>query len=121
MEADRRLRPLMGGGHALYRIAGVAPWHPVPEMRFLQMPIDPSVQDIIRPLLTPRPVDVRESADGEPRSLRAGQHWREVSTNDVCYHFAESAAPIPSDGVGRPRDPKMGMLNTVCNIHPFEE
>ena len=37
VEADRRLRPLMRGDHALYRIAGVAPWHPVPEMRFLQM------------------------------------------------------------------------------------
>ena len=42
VEADRRLRPLMDGGHALYRIAQVAPWHPAPEMRSLQTPIDPS-------------------------------------------------------------------------------
>ena len=55
VEADRRLQPLMGGGHALHRIAQVAPWHPAPEMRVLQVPIDPSGRDDIRPLHTPKP------------------------------------------------------------------
>ena len=40
VEVDRRLRPLMGGAHALHTIAQVAPWHPVPEMRALLAPID---------------------------------------------------------------------------------
>ncbi len=60
VEVDRRLRGLMGGGHALHRIAEVAPWHPAPEMRALQVPIDPSGRDSIRPLHTPKSVDVQE-------------------------------------------------------------
>ena len=42
VEVDRKLKPLMGGGHALHTIARVAPWHPAPEMRALQVPVDPS-------------------------------------------------------------------------------
>ena len=48
VEADWRLQGLMGGRHALYRVAEVAPWHPAPEMRALQVPIDPSGKDSIR-------------------------------------------------------------------------
>ena len=48
VETDRRLQALMGGRHALYRVAEVAPWHPAPEMRALQIPIDPSGKDAIR-------------------------------------------------------------------------
>ena len=48
VETDRRLQVLMGGKHALYRVAEVAPWHPAPEMRALQVPIDPSGKDAIR-------------------------------------------------------------------------
>ncbi len=113
VEADRRLRPLMGGGHALYRIAGVAPWHPVPEMRFLQMPIDPSAQDIIRPLLTPRPVDVRESADGEPLSLRAGRRWREVARIDDRWAFDLWWLPKPVARSYYRVDPGDGQLITL--------
>ncbi len=113
VEADRRLRPLMGGGHALYRIAGVAPWHPVPEMRFLQMPIDPSAQDIIRPLLTPRPVDVRENADGEPRSLRAGRRWTEVARIDDRWTFDLWWLPKPVARSYYRVDPGDGQLITL--------
>ncbi len=113
VEADRRLRPLMGGDHALYRIAGVAPWHPVPEMRFLQMPIDPSAQDIIRPLLTPRPVDVRENADGEPRSLRAGRRWTEVARIDDRWTFDLWWLPKPVARSYYRVDPGDGRLITL--------
>ena len=113
VEADRRLRPLMGGGHALYRIAGVAPWHPVPEMRFLQMPIDPSAQDVIRPLLAPRPVDVRENADGEPRSLRAGRGWREVARIDDRWNFDLWWLPKPVARSYYRIDPGDGQLITL--------
>ena len=47
-DVDRRLQARMGG-HALHRIGEVAPWHPAPEMRSLQVPIDPSGGDAIRP------------------------------------------------------------------------
>ncbi len=79
IETDRRLRPLMGGGPALYRIADVAPGHPVPEMRFLQTPIDPSAPAVLRPLSTPTPVEVREDAEGEPRSLRSQRRWVDIA------------------------------------------
>ena len=87
VEADRKLQPLMGGGHALHRIARVAPWHPAPEMRVLQVPIDPSGRDDIRPLHTPRPVEVRESAEGEPVSLRVDRRWQHVSRIDDRWTF----------------------------------
>lgn len=87
VEADRKLQPLMGGGHALHRIAEVAPWHPAPEMRVLQVPIDPSGRDDIRPLHTPRPVEVRESVEGEPVSLRVDRRWQHVSRIDDRWTF----------------------------------
>ena len=59
-EVERQLRERMNGEHALYRIAEVAPWHPAPDMRALQVPIDPSGADAIKPLHSPRPVEVRE-------------------------------------------------------------
>lgn len=113
VEADRRLRPLMGGSHALYRIAGVAPWHPVPEMRFLQMPIDPSAQDTIRPLLTPRPVDVRENSKGEPRSLRAGRRWKKVARIDDRWTFDLWWLPKPVARSYYRVDPGDGRLITL--------
>ena len=75
VEADWRLQGLMGGAHALYRVADVAPWHPAPEMRALQVPIDPSGKDSIRTLNEPRPVEVRESTEGEPESVLLRRHW----------------------------------------------
>ncbi|MYB09758.1 MAG: hypothetical protein F4Y28_07240 [Acidimicrobiia bacterium] len=113
VEADRRLRPLMRGDHALYRIAGVAPWHPVPEMRFLQMPLDPSAQDTIRPLLTPRPVDVRENSKGEPRSLRAGRRWRKVARIDDRWTFDLWWLPKPVARSYYRVDPGDGRLITL--------
>lgn len=113
VEADRRLRPLMGGDHALYRVAAVAPWHPVPEMRYLQTPIDPSAQDAMRPLLTPRPVDVREDADGQPRSLRAGRRWMEVARIDDRWTFDLWWLPKPVARSYFRIDPGDGRLITL--------
>ena len=87
VEVDRRLRGLMGGGHALHRIAEVAPWHPAPEMRALQVPIDPSGRDAIRPLHTPKPVEVQESTDGEPVSVRVRRRWQRVARIDDRWTF----------------------------------
>ena len=41
-EAERQLQARTGGRPALYRVVEVAPWHPAPEMRAVQVPIDPS-------------------------------------------------------------------------------
>ena len=87
VEVDRKLRPLMGGRHALHTIARVAPWHPAPEMRALQVPVDPSGRDAIKPLQTPQPVEVRTEEDGEPASVRVGRHWRRVARIDDRWTF----------------------------------
>ena len=87
VEADRKLQPLMGGGHALHRIAEVAPWHPAPEMRALQVPIDPSGREVIRPIQTPQPVEVRESTGREPVSVRVDRRWLDVSRIDDRWTF----------------------------------
>ena len=87
VEADRRLQPLMGGDHALHRVAEVAPWHPAPEMRALQVPIDPSARDSIRSLHTPRPVEVREGVEGEPVSILLKERWRNVASVQDTWVF----------------------------------
>ncbi len=86
VEVDRRLRGLMGG-HALHRIVEVAPWHPAPEMRALQVPIDPSGRDTIRPLQSPKPVDVREGTEREPVSVRVERRWQQVAHIDDRWTF----------------------------------
>ena len=62
VEADRQLQARAG----LYRVVQVAPWHPAPEMRAMQVPIDASAAEAIRPLSVSAPVTVREGpADGD--------------------------------------------------------
>ena len=87
VEVDRKLRPLMGGRHALHTIAQVAPWHPAPEMRALQVPVDPSGRDAIKPLQTPQPVVVRTEKDGQPAAVRVGRRWRRVARIDDRWTF----------------------------------
>ena len=87
VETDRRLQALMGGAHALYRVADVAPWHPAPEMRALQIPIDPSGKDSIRVLNAPKPIEVRESPEGEPESVLVRRHWQRVERIDDRWTF----------------------------------
>ena len=87
VEVDRKLRPLMGGRHALHTIAQVAPWHPAPEMRAFQVPVDPSGRDAIKPLQTPQPVEVRTERNGQPASVRVGRRWRRVASIDDRWNF----------------------------------
>ncbi len=87
VEVDRKLRPLMGGRHALHTIARVAPWHPAPEMRALQVPVDPSGRDAIKPLQTPQPVEVRTEEDGAPASVLVDRRWRRVARIDDRWTF----------------------------------
>ncbi len=79
MEMEKRLQVRMNGNHVLHRIAEVAPWHPAPEMRALQIPIDPAKRDDMRPLHAPARVAVREGAGGEPAEVQLGKRWRRVA------------------------------------------
>ena len=105
VEADRRLRGVMGGAHALHRIVRVAPWHPAPEMRALLVPIDPSGRETIRPLHMPKPVEVREDAAGEPASLRIEKRWRSVARIDDQWTFDLWWLPEPVSRVYYRIDP----------------
>ena len=75
--ADRGLGQV--GRHALYRVVPVAPWHPAPEMRHLQVPLDPSGKDAIKSLHRPTPVAVQEGEDHDPLAVRLGKRWHRVA------------------------------------------
>ena len=77
-EVERRLQTRTSGASALYRVVNVAPWHPAPEMRAVQAPLDQSGSGGIRPLLAPVPVLVREHPDHRPAAVRVGNYWRRV-------------------------------------------
>ena len=77
LEADRRLRE-RSGAHALYRVVEVAPWHPAPEMRALQVPIEPTSADLIKPLYPPTPVTVREGRGRRPAAVLLKRRWRKI-------------------------------------------
>ncbi|MDE0069991.1 MAG: hypothetical protein OXO48_09775 [Caldilineaceae bacterium] len=79
MEMEKRLQVRMNGRHVLHRIAEVAPWHPAPEMRALQIPIDPAKRDDIRPLHAPAAVAVQEGSGGQPAAVQIGRRWRRVT------------------------------------------
>ena len=74
-----QLQARMNGRHALYKVVDVAPWHPAPEMRTVQVSIDPSGEDAMRPLSIPLPVAVREGPEHEPVAVRVGKRWHKVS------------------------------------------
>ena len=87
VEVDRELRARTGGSPALYRVVGVAPWHPAPEMRALRVPVDSSARDEVRSLSSPVPVVVREGQDRRPEAVRLGSRWREVSSIEEQWGF----------------------------------
>ena len=95
LETERRLVPRMDGKHALYRVVEVAPWHPAPEMRAFQVPLDPSGGDAIRPLSVPAPVEVREGPGPQPAAVRLGKHWRRVARVEDTWSFDLWWMPTP--------------------------
>ena len=78
VEVERRLQTRAPGVSALYRVVNVAPWHPAPEMRAVQAPLDQAGTGGIRPLLAPVPVLVQEHPDHRPAAVRQGSHWCRV-------------------------------------------
>ena len=86
-DIDRKLRAKMRNVPALHRIVDVAPWHPVPEMRALKVPVDPSHSDSFTPLHSPLPVDVRESETRLPLAVQSKKVWREIHDIDDYWEF----------------------------------
>ena len=85
-EVERRLQTRTGGGPALYRVARVAPWHPAPEMRAVQTPLDP-LSGGIRPLLTPEHIEVQEDECHLPEMLRHGEEWQRIARIEDSWCF----------------------------------
>ena len=77
LSAERRLQTRLESGAVLHRVSAVAPWHPVPERRAVQTPVDPMAPGV-RPFLVPKAVDVREAPDGQPVSVLLRRGWRDV-------------------------------------------
>ena len=70
-DVERDLRTRMGGTPSLYRVVGVASWHPAPEMRTLRVPVDSSSRHQVRPMSSPVPIVVREGRYREPEAVHA--------------------------------------------------
>ena len=85
-EVERRLQARTGGSPALYRVARVAPWHPAPEMRAVQTPLDP-LSGGIRPLLTPEHIEVQEDECHLPEMLRHGEEWQRIARIEDSWCF----------------------------------
>ena len=77
--AERQLQARTGGKPALYRVTKVAPWHPAPEMRAMQVPLDDSGAGGMKPLSLPSPVAVREGPEGEPTAVQLGNRWQKIA------------------------------------------
>ena len=87
VEAERRLQARMNGNHALYKVVDVAPWHPAPEMRAVQVPIDSTGRDGMKPLSMPTSVAVQEGPEQQPVAVRLGERWHRVSRIEDLWSF----------------------------------
>ncbi len=94
-EAERQLQARMGGRPVLHRVVQVAPWHPAPEMRAMQVPWDDCGAGGLKPLSLPSPVAVREGPEGEPAAVLLGRRWREVSRVEDRWCFDLWWMPSP--------------------------
>lgn len=95
LETERQLQARLNGKHSLHRLVEVAPWHPLPELRALQVSIDPLVSDGMRSLTTPEIVAVREGPAQEPRAVQIGERWREVTRIEDQWSFDLWWRPTP--------------------------
>ena len=117
LEAERCLRFRMQGRHALYRVVTVAPWHPAPERRALQIPIDPAGKDAIKPLALPTPVAVREGPNRQPLAVRLRQQWCPVARIDDRWSFDLWWLPEPLTRTYYRMSPGDGRQLTVFRNH----
>ena len=95
LETERQLQARLQGKHALHRLVEVAPWHPAPEMRTVQVSIDPAATDSMRPLTSPTSVEVREGPAQEPTAIRIADQWQKVSSIEDRWSFDLWWRPTP--------------------------
>ena len=86
-QAEGQLRARMGGRPALYRVVPVAPWHPAPELRAMQVPLDASGAESMKPLSLPSPAAVSEGPEGGPAAVRLGKRWQRVARIEEVWCF----------------------------------
>ena len=86
-DIDRKLRARMQNVPALHKVVKVSPWHPVPEMRALKIPLDPASNDTFTPLHAPLLVRVREGEAHRPLAVRLKNSWREIHGIDDLWRF----------------------------------
>ena len=86
-EAERQLQARTGGRPVLHRVVEGAPWHPAPEMRAVQFPIDPSGAGGMKPLATASPATVREGPGRQPAAVRLGERWHRVARIEDLWCF----------------------------------
>ena len=86
-EAERRLQARMSGKPALFRVVQVAPWHPAPEMRAIQVPFSPAHGEGMKPLSTPSPVAVQEGPGRQPAAVLLGERWQRVARIEDMWCF----------------------------------
>ena len=94
LETERRLQARLGDA-ALHRLVPVAPWHPAPEQRTVQVSIDPAAGDELREVARPRPIAVREGSEHEPVAVRVGEQWHAISEIEAEWRFNLWWRPTP--------------------------
>ncbi len=77
-DVEKKLRSKMPTDHILHRVVEVAPWHPAPEMRWVQVPVDRSGNYSIKPVAAPTQVSVQEGDHRRPVAVLLGERWRPV-------------------------------------------
>ena len=117
LEAERYLRFRMQGCHALHRVVTVAPWHPAPERRALQIPIDPAGKDAIKPLTLPTPVTVQEGPGRQPLAVRLRRQWCQVARIEDRWSFDLWWLPEPLTRTYYRVNPGDGRQLTVFHNH----
>ena len=133
LDAEKQIQDRIGGSHALYRVVDVAPWHPAPEMRAVQVPIDPSGRDGMKPLGTPVSVAVQEGPGHEPLAVRLGERWHAADRHRGALELrplvdAAAGEPRllpgepPGRGIARPLQGPVGLLlvpaGLLTVVHP---
>ena len=86
-DIDRKLRARMQNVPALHKVVEVSPWHPVPEMRALKIPLDSACNDTFTPLQAPLPVEVQEGQDHRPLAVQLKKGWQEICGIDDRWRF----------------------------------
>ena len=95
LETERQLQARLHCKQALHRLVDIAPWHPAPEMRVMQAPLDPAANDELRVLNAPAAVEVREGMDQHPLAVRLDRQWRRVARIEDQWSFDLWWRPTP--------------------------